>query len=268
MTARKGDLSRVAAGSRDCSSTPLDLVEGMNMIGNKTVISVIFALFVSAFAAASTSAAQRAFTCAPGGTQFSDAHCLSAGSGFGHVEISNGSPTTITTTNEKTASGTTAAAVIKLKSKISGVTTEVQCTGLSVSGELTNSETFVEGTGTVAPIGCTVTAPAEKGCVIGEGSPKEVIGTTQGQAANSLKITPISGSELGAVRIEGCSKNIPPTNNYPLSGSLVLTLSGATVTATHAGITGQGTLTFGGNAAGVEGAATISMQGGNPIVFT
>lgn len=240
------------------------------MIGHRTVIGifVVFALALGAFAVASASAAQRAFTCAPGGTQFSDAHCLSAGSGFGHVEITNGSPTNVTTTNEKTASGTTAAAVIKLKGKLSGISTEIQCTGLSVSGELTNSASFVEGTGTVAPIGCTVTAPAGKGCVVGEGSAKEVVGSTQGQAANSLKITPASGTELGAVRIEGCSKNTPPTNNYPLAGSLVLAISGATVTATHAAITEQSTLTFGGNAAGLEGAATISMQGGNPIVFT
>jgi hypothetical protein len=80
-----------------------------------------------------------------------------------------------------------------------------------------------------------------------------------------IKLHPNTGTQLATVPIEGCLNNKPPAADYPVSGSLIAKTSGATATTTHSEITTQGTLTFGGNAAGIEGALTISMEGGNPI---
>jgi hypothetical protein len=49
---------------------------------------------------------------------------------------------------------------------------------------------------------------------------------------------------------------------------LVASASGATVTTSEEGVTKQGTSTFAGEAAGIEGAPTISMKEGNPVVLT
>jgi hypothetical protein len=245
------------------------------MIGRKSVIglAVLCALAFSAIAATSAFAAPgRAFECAPGGTQFSDAHCKTAGSGFGHVAIANGTATKITGTNAKTAGSTTAAEVSKLKGKIAGIATEVQCTGLSGSGELTNAAGSVSGSGQITYTGCTVTAPAGRGCVVtgGEIKTKPLAATTAGLTNNNeLKFEPGPGeTEFASIPIGSCLENSPPSGNYPVAGSLIATTTGATTTTTHAGITGQKTLTFGGNAAGLEGALTISMEGGNPLVLT
>jgi len=85
--------------------------------------------------------------------------------------------------------------------------------------------------------------------------------TTVGQTGTNLKIAPVSGSELTSVAIEGCLNNNPAKGSYPLDGSLVASTTGATATTTHAGITAQGTLTFGGNAAGLEDVFTVSKKG-------
>ncbi|HET7445872.1 MAG TPA: hypothetical protein VFJ57_14575, partial [Solirubrobacterales bacterium] len=45
-------------------------------------------------------------------------------------------------------------------------------------------------------------------------------------------------------------------NTFPVTGSLKLTPSGATLTTTHAGITEQNTLKFGGVKAGLESSLT------------
>jgi hypothetical protein len=240
------------------------------MSGRKSVIGLaaLFALVLCAFAAANASAAQRAWTCAPTGSGYSDAHCVTAtGTGFSAVEIANGTATKITGTNAKTASGTTAAEVSKLKGTISGLETEVQCTGLNGSGELTNAAESVSGTGTINYTTCTVTKPAGRECKVKNGTVTTNLlkATTVGQAANKLKFEPNTGTEFAKVPIEGCLNNKPPAAEYPVSGSLIANTSGATTTTTHAEITTQGTLTFGGNASGIEGALTISMEGGNPI---
>jgi hypothetical protein len=68
-------------------------------------------------------------------------------------------------------------------------------------------------------------------------------------------------------------KQLTASRQLPIAGSFIATTSGATATTTHAGITAQGTLTFGGNAAGLEGASTIRMKPepgkeASPIVLT
>jgi len=61
---------------------------------------------------------------------------------------------------------------------------------------------------------------------------------------------------------------VPPDGSYPVTGSLIAKTSGATLTTKHEDITTQNTLKFGGVKAGVVGAATISMEGGEPITLT
>ena len=116
-------------------------------------LALLCALVLGAIAASSAAAEQRAYTCSTGaGTkEFSDAHCLTKGEAkeFGHNLISKENAK-FTITNSKTASGTTAATVTKLKSTLSGVETEIQCTNLGGSGQLTNAEASVTGTAIVA----------------------------------------------------------------------------------------------------------------------
>ncbi|MGD9736671.1 MAG: hypothetical protein AB7V58_13880 [Solirubrobacterales bacterium] len=225
-------------------------------------LAVMCALAAGALAAANASAEQRAYTCSTGAVaeEFTDEHCLNkTGSGeYGHTLISE-EEAEFTLSNAKTAESTTAAAVSKLASTVSGVVTEVQCTSLSGEGQLTNAESSVTGTGVIEYTGCTVTKPSGKGCVVkgGEITTNEVKGTTAGQAEAKIKFTPNSGETFASITIEGCS--IGSLNNtFPLAGSLIADVNGATITSTHAGITSQNTLKFGGTKAGIEGAMTIS----------
>ena len=241
------------------------------MNGRKSVlgIAVLCALVLGAFAAASASAEQRAYKCTEGTTkQFSDEHCLvPSGSGAFEHKLLEGE-TAITGTNAKTAEGTSVASVSKLAGSLSGVVTELQCTGLSGTGQLTNAAASVTGTGVITYSGCSVTKPAGKGCVVknGEVVTATLKGTTVGQAAGKLKFTPNTGETFASITIEKCS--IASLNNtFPVQGSLVANTSGATTTTTHAGITEQGTLKFGGVKAGLEGALTIE-AGGDGVALT
>jgi hypothetical protein len=251
------------------------------MMGRKSVIglAVLCALAFAAITAASASAAPgRAWTCKKvgPGNPFNDEHCINGTGGeYKHEEIPNGLPkTTIVGTNAKTASGTTAAEVSKLKGHIAGIATEVQCTGVSGTGELENSAGSVSGSGEITYSGCTVTLPAGRECVVtgGEVKTKPLAATTAGLTnPNELEFKMAPGeTEFATIPIKGCKENSPPAGSYPVAGSLIATTSGATTTTVHNTITTQGNLTFGGNAAGLQGALTISMSGagGNPIVLT
>jgi len=244
-------------------------------------IAVLFALVVSAFAASSASAEDRAYTCEPvasGSHQFAsgDAHCVTpsagTGAGFNHKLITE--TIDITGSNANTASGTTAAEASILKGTLSGLETELKCTtvknGEVETNSLTNGTTSVSGQGVIVYSGCVVEKPAGRGCKVTNGTvtTKLLSATTVGQTGTNLKFTPKTGTEFAGVSLEGCLNNKPPTAVYPVSGSLVASTSGATTTTTEAGITSQGTLTFGGNAAGLGGAITISKKSGNPISLT
>lgn len=244
------------------------------MMGRKSPvgIAVLCALVCSALSVASASAEQRAYTCTKSATtkEFSDAHCLSkGGSGYGHVLIPE-SATTVTITSEKTAEGTTAAAVSKLKSQLSGVPLEVQCKGLHGHGTLANAAASVTSEGVLTSTECTVTAPPGRGCVVvgGQITTNNISVTTAGQAANALRFTPGPGeTRFFTLPIQGCEEEIPPSGNYPITGSFVASASGATATTTHAGITAQSTLRLGGIKTGLEGALTISIaEGSTPSV--
>lgn len=229
-------------------------------------------LMFSAIAAQPAFAEQQAYECSPSAPTktFSDAHCLnSGGSSFGHIKIEG--TTEVTGTNAKTASGTTAAAVGKLRGTIAGVETEIQCTEESLlGGKLTLGFIHVKYDFKHTKKKCTVTKPAGKGCVVNEATiqSNELSATTLGQAANNVKVTPAEGTTLASVKIESCS--ISALNNtFSLTGSYIATASGATLSTTHAGVTAQETLFFAGVEAGLEGALTISSAAtGNGIALT
>jgi hypothetical protein len=248
------------------------------MNGRRSVIglAMVCALVLSAFAATSAFAGGKLVLCAEnaGAKNFgvNDKHCttnIGAGNGVrGHEPVNAGVVLAMIFSNANTASGTTAAEPAKLKGKISGITTEVQCTTLSGEGEMSNSktETFASGTAAIEFSGCTVTLPAGRGCSVGSGgviktNPLAV--TTAGLTnSNEIKIEPGSGeTEFASVPIEGCKENAPPAANYPVTGSLVTTMVGATMTPTHALITALGSFFFGGNVAGIQGAATVKVFG-------
>jgi hypothetical protein len=240
------------------------------MIGRRSVIGIVMALALAfaAFASASASGAQRAEACVSGGgTAFTDAHCKVSGAGtFGLKNITNGVETAITGTNAKTASETSAASAAVLAGNLAGVATELTCTTVSGSGSLTNAEASVSGTGKITYSGCTVVKPAGKECKVNKGTvnTEELAATTVGQAENKLKFEQI-GTKFANVIIEGCTVG-SLNNTFPVTGSLVADTSGATTSSTEAGITAQGTLKFGGNKAGLEGAITISNSEGGLVL--
>jgi hypothetical protein len=264
-------------------------IEEREMISRSSVIgiAVLFALVVSAFAAASASAVEnpfRAYTCEPvsSGRQFSDEHCKTeasgAGTGWKHTLITaEKTPiigNTLATTDEGTGH-TNAHTASKLHGTIAGVETEVQCTLTNGTGELTNAAASVTGNGVIEYVECTVTKPEGRNCVVTGGviTTKKLRATTVGQEANKVKFSAFEGTQLAGIPIAGCLENIPPAGNYPVTGSLVATATGATLTTTGAGATAQGTLRLGGQVAGLEGAFTIRMklEAGkeiNPITLT
>ena len=246
------------------------------MIGRRSVIgiAVLCALVVSAFAAATANAEQKAFLCSTSATtkEFKDEHCLNKGSGAenvrGHESVTG--TINITGTNAKTESSTAAASTAKLAGTISGIETEVQCTTVGGSGELTNAAASVTGNGTIEYTGCTVTKPAGRGCVVTGGAvtTKKLAATTVGQTAGNLKFSPFEGTQFAVIPIASCLENSPPANSYPVTGSLIGTVTGATTSTTVEGVKGQGTLKFGGQVAGLGGAITISKASSFPVVLT
>lgn len=234
------------------------------MIGYKSLLAVcmLCALVLSAFGAANAAAEPRAYLCYEGAStkDFSDAHCLNKAtppSKFGHGFIGEPSAS-VGVTNGDTASGTTASTPATLRSTIAGVEVEVRCTTAGGMGLLTNEETYVKASGTIEYTSCTVAKPAGKGCAVKGGAitTNELALSNLGQGAGSIKLSPVSGTEFASVVIEKCSVE-PLNGTFPVAGSLIATMTGATVTTSEAGLTAQGTLKLGGSKAGLESALTV-----------
>lgn len=243
----------------------------MNKRNTAFGIAVLFALALGAFSAASASASgATAFTCVKdeGGSLFGP-HCLGASTGdntkYKHVAIEPEVQTTGTATNANTASGTTASTPAVLKSVTSGVVTTIECSEVHGEGVFEN-KTTVKGTGEMFGhaegklhyTGCKVTAPAGKGCVVaneGTITTNQLTGRTVG-SGGSVIIEPKEPSTFVEIKIEGCSVSAL-NNTFPVKGSVEAKTNGATLTSTHAEVTTQGKLTFGGQKAGLEGALTL-----------
>lgn len=232
-------------------------------------LAVFCALAISAIPASGASAA-KAFTCVSSpihGDRFGP-HCLPSeppSSRYSHVSFADNTP--LIATNEDTASETTAAAVSVLTGSLSGVVTELQCTGVTGTGEMENTATQVKGTGTLKYTGCTVVKPAGKSCKVnGETvETKELAAETE--SATVIKFNPVSGETFANVKIESCTVSAL-NNTFPVTGSVKGTVTGGTTTTTEAGVTEQGTLKFGGNKAGLSGAYTDRGDSGDAIVLT
>lgn len=242
---------------------PLGYSYGM---GIRVVSVAVLVLVACVFVAANASGEQRAYTCGKSAAtlNYTDGHCTTSGAGAFGSTLIGAAGTKISATNEKTAAGTTAVTLSRLKGKIGVFVTEIQCQKASASGELTNAAKSVTGTGTITYSSCTVTLPAEKGCFVKGGfavTTKTLTLTTVGQAANKIEIAPKEGTEIATIEFEGCSN--PSLNNEPfrLTGRLVANTSGATLTTGEVSITEQGSLKWGpGNpVAGLEGALTFSV---------
>jgi hypothetical protein len=148
---------------------------------------------------------------------------------------------------------------------------KLQCTTVAQAAgtnTLESTEGKVKGTGAITYSECTVVKPAGKSCLVGN----EKMVTTEKLKAGSLsatelKFAPNSGTTFANIKIESCT--VAALNNtFPVAGSLIGTVSGATTTTTHAGVTAQATLFFGGNPAGLNGALTIKGPSGAGVTLT
>ena len=251
------------------------------MKGRRSLIGLclLCALAASAIAAQGAAAVTgtTAFTCkktGKGGAGFSDAHCTSAkgsGASFEHVGIEQGLTTELSGTNANTASGTSAAAQIKLGNTQAGVKYEIVATTLTGIGSVTNAKTesgehYVHGTAVVTFEGLTVTQPSEKGCKVKEEKivSKELKATTQEQG-DFIKFEPASGTTLASYTLENC---VGLNTEQVVTGSIKCPLSGTTITCTHSDVTAQGTLKEGGFKSGVEGAMTLRTRQNSGEEFT
>jgi hypothetical protein len=254
-------------------------------------LCILSTLIFSAIAAQSASAATKgttAFTCkkeAPGST-FKTEHCKAsdgAGSAFGHVAIAQDTTTELEVTNAKTNAETNGAVPMTLHATISGVELAIEASTVSGTGSMfnrknaTTGEHFIEGEGTLTFTGVKVEKPAGKGCKVYTDVPPNtkgeegvvhttVITATSAGQGDDLKFTPKVGDLLATFIIDGCegSEIIKAFNKtYEIKGSIKSeegATSGATAvfnrgTATT-GTTGQGTLTWSGQRAGLSGKLT------------
>ena len=265
------------------------------MFARKAVVglALLCALLFSAFAAQSASAIKGTtmFTCAKvekGTVGFSDEHCkeaVSTGAKFKHDSIEQGLTTKFHATNNKTLDTpekpTFDHTPAVLKGKVGGIAVTISCTKVFGHGNLTNNldagtkEHYVQGTEiTVHYTECEVTGPAE--CKIPEKTIHVVdaTATTKGKGDN-VTFVPKEGTTFVTFSFEGC-KTKELNTKYEVKGSVTAQASGATLNFNEAAITATKELTFGGQAAGLEGSITVSQadetpetgKTGNPISLT
>lgn len=212
-----------------------------------------------------------AFTCKKkaieGGSGFSDAHCrteVGSGAKYEHVAIPAGTKTELLVTNAQTAENTTASQSAILGGVLSGVAVELTAKEVKNEGTFENSvaangEHFVHGTGKTTYTGVVVKKPAEKGCVVKE--EKVTTNTLTGTSAEQGMAGRLTPAEAGGVfaqlTIEKCSVEAL-NNTFPITGSVKCSGVGSTALCTHAEITAQGTLKFGGQKAGVDVGTTFT----------
>jgi hypothetical protein len=232
-------------------------------------IGACLAAFAGLAAQSATAAGTTAFTCAKaeGGEGFSREHCRTAdavvsGAKFKHVAIPAGTKTEVRVTNEHTGSETKTTTPAILKSVVGGVVLALQAQKVEDTGQFTNSEVggemVISGTGRTTYREVTVIAPAGKGCVVKGGSitTNELKATSAGLGMEG-KLEPVSGTAFATFTIEGCSTTAL-NKEYKVEGSIKCSGDGAEVQCTHAATTAQGTLTLGGQKAGVEVATTFT----------
>ena len=233
-------------------------------------IVVLLAIALGAVTAGTAAAEQRAYTCTSivGPTsKYRDSHCLTETATSPHFGLTliTATGTGVQGSNAHTSAETTESTPSVLRSVVSGAEFEIECATVAGTGTLTDKVTWVEGEGFVTYKSCTVDKPAGKGCVIENTGllPGEIVTqplklTTQGQSAEKVSVSPVTGTLLAKIRFTMCT--IPALNiTHELTGSLVEGAEGPVLNSTVAGVKTQGTLKFDGSKnTGLEGRVTVS----------
>lgn len=166
----------------------------------------------------------------------------------------------------------------RLKSKSSGIALELKSTkiaielgeGLAPTGvnSEVGGEMLASGSGQIAYLETTVTAPTGKGCEVagGEVITSKLKGTTQGQGM-FVKFEPVAGKVLAEFEVFGCS--IAALNKiYKLEGSIKGVPSGTAIKFTHMETTEQNTLSLSGQNAGLVGSISLAGRTGGAGAYT
>jgi hypothetical protein len=272
------------------------------MIGRRAAVglTLLCALFTCAFAAPGAQAVTKgttAFTCKPEPNPnektkgFEEEHCTKSVTGLKvkwiHESIEQGKSTIFHATNEKTRNETKESTPSVLKSKIAGLEFEITCPKVTAHGKLTNEldptgEHWIHGTEiTIHYTECTVPKPAGQECkVAGKTLLIEKVTATTTEQGDNIRFSPepIEGKENKVfinIELEGC-KTKELNGEHLVQGSVRGQPNGATINFTHKTTTEEKTLTFGGQAAGLEGSITLwqadetpeTGKTGNPLSVT
>ncbi|HET7443147.1 MAG TPA: hypothetical protein VFJ57_00665 [Solirubrobacterales bacterium] len=227
----------------------------------------------SAFAVVGITAATCKKTGGP--ADFLKAHCKTAdfspGNGeFSHKFFNEKERTEVYVTDAGNGANTTTTTPFKLHGVSAGIEFEIASSSAEGSssvegtGSMENmkaeaGEPTASGTGTVEYLGVVVVKPAGKGCeVAGKKVVTNVKATTAG-AGMELKVEPSEGSAFTSFKVEGCSVSAL-NGEYEVKGSIKCGMDGATFTCTKAATTAQKSLTFRGQAAGIDGSITFTSR--------
>lgn len=252
------------------------------MIGRRAIVglSLLCAFLFCAFAASSASAVgTTAVTCVEKeGGDFKDAHCgeqVKAGEGkFAHTEISPGSTTEISLTNEKTLNSTKEAQPLFFSGTLSGAKVEFTCTTVSGTGTLANEEPEkgimrTTGNAVIEASKCTVAKPAK--CTVKEPFVWDAhFKTYESGAEMGIELTPKNEKQFGFWEMQGSECSLKGTK-IAIEGSFKGTVGGTTEgKGATWGFTPASTagLKWGGNPYTLTGSVTPRMKEGNPIAFT
>jgi hypothetical protein len=162
-----------------------------------------------------------------------------------------------------------------LKSTVAGVNFESTCTGLGgmprVQNVLTGEFMHVTAEGPVTFTGCTVTAPAGKGCVVANvGGSKGTLTTvnlkSDTTATGSTKFEPATGTTFIEMEVSGCSVAFL-NGTKPITGTAT---SARETAVTQAFTTSSGSsLTFGGQAGTMTGKYhRATTTGGSGVILS
>ena len=244
-------------------------------------LSLFCALLFSAIAVSNAAAIEgtTAVTCVKkttvGGAGFSKEHCktgdkVETGASFESVAIA-GETKEIEATNEKTDATTSASTKPVLKTKIAGLSMEIECTTLTSTGTLKNEES--EGKHKVSLLGTVTKA---MGCSL-----KGSLATTEGCKLEKEEITsasikgvsiedkmeyklePTAGTVLATFKLAGCKTPALNEATQELKGTALVKGDGATLETTAAST--EPTLTLAGQKVSFTSITTRRMKGGNPV---
>jgi hypothetical protein len=249
------------------------------MIGRKAIVglALLCSLAFCALAAQGATAAgkgQTAFTCAKVGVgDHTDAHCDNTGPGeWGHVAFTG--PTKITLTNVATENETKSATHTHIFLNLLHGSSEVEinCTTVSGTGEMENSEAGgimkSSGSGTIEFTGCT----ANHSCTVTVAPTPVKFETIEGlspEEGHGLKFLPKTGTVFTSFTFAGTACPLKAFGAIPVEGSTIATMHGEPKGEGATAYFGSmNSLTIGGQTPVFEGIVTLRGPSGNALVFT